>query len=152
MIITVCIVAVLASVAVAHLRDYTRRAKISEVVLGLNGCKNMVSENYVVMDSPPDAGRWGCEGPAGGNYAGTIQTSADGVIRVPIDNLDRLVNGRYIYLIPAKPDGDAAMRTPDDLGRAVRSWICGSDWQPVRNGLPANCRADTTTFASQEFQ
>jgi len=33
----------------------------------------------------------------------------------------------------------------------VRSWICGSDWLPARNALPANCRLDMTTYSSEEY-
>jgi type IV pilus assembly protein PilA len=149
-IITVGVVAILGSIAIAQMRDYTRRAKISEVMLALSRCKNTVTENYLTLDSAPAAGSWGCEGGGGSQYAGTIQTSSDGVIRVPIANLDSLVNGQYIYLVPAHSSG-AGMVTPADLGKGVANWICGSDWLPVRNALPVNCRADTTTFASGEF-
>ena len=152
LIITVCITAILASIAIATLRDYTRRAKISEVMLALGKCKNAVTENYLTLDSVPEPGTWGCEGGGTSHYAGAIETSSDGVIRVPIDNLDRLVDGRFIYLAPAKYDGSSAMTTSADLGKGVSAWICGSDWQPVRNALPANCRIDTHTFAYQEFR
>jgi type IV pilus assembly protein PilA len=152
MIIAVCIVAILGSIALAQMRDYTRRARISEVVMASNGCKTAISENYLVRDSTPNPGSWGCESPnSGTNYAGAVQTSSDGVIRVMIQNLDGLVNGRYVYLIPTRTDG-AFMVTPNDLGTSVRGWTCGSDWQPVRNALPSNCHTDTTGVASQDYQ
>ena len=152
MIITVCILAILSSVAIAQMRDYSRRARISEVMLALGGCKNMIGESYTILDSAPPAGGWGCEGSGVSYYAGAVQTSADGVVRVPINNLDRVVDGRYIYLVPAKSDGATAMTTPDDLGRSVKNWICGSDWLPVRNALPSGCRFDTTTYSTHEFR
>jgi type IV pilus assembly protein PilA len=152
LIISMCILAILSSIAIAQMRDYTRRTKVSEVMLALSSCKNMVSENYATFDTAPEPGRWGCEAAAMGNYGGRVQTSADGVVRVAISNLDSLMDGRYIYLVPAKSNGTSPMVTPDDLGNSVRAWICGSDWLPVRNALPANCRNDTTTFASQEFR
>ena len=151
LMISVCIVALLGSISIAQLRDYSRRARISEVMMALSKCKNTVSENYLTLDSAPEPGTWGCEGGGMSHYAGAIETSADGVIRVPITNLDRLVDGRFIYLAPAKFDGAAVMSTPRDLGKSVSSWICGSDWQPVRNALPANCRNDTHELAYQDF-
>jgi type IV pilus assembly protein PilA len=151
LIISVGIVAILGSIALAQLRDYTRRAKVSEVMMALSRCKNTVTENFLTLDTAPPPGRWGCEGGGGSYYAGAIETSAAGVIRVPIANLDGLMNGQFIYLVPAKADGATPMSTASDLGKGISSWICGSDWQPVRNALPVNCRADTTTFASQDF-
>ena len=151
LIITVGIVAILGSIALAQMRDYTRRARITEVMLALSRCKNVVTENFLTLDTAPPAGRWGCEGGGGSYYAGSIQTSSEGTIRVPVANLDSLVNGHYIYLIPAHANGVNPMIAPADLGKGIGTWICGSDWSPVRNSLPVNCRADTTTLASQDF-
>ena len=151
LMVSVAIVAILASIALSQLRDYTRRAKISEAVLATSTCKNAISENYATLTDAPAAGRWGCETSAGTGHVGSIQTSSDGVARVAITNVDGLVNGRYIYMIPVHPDGVTPMITPDDMGRSVVNWMCGSDWLPVRNALPANCRADATPYASQDF-
>lgn len=151
LVITMCIAAVLSSIAITQMRDYTRRARVSEVVLAASNCKNMVSEGFPVRDTPPPAGGWGCEGSGGETkYAGQVQTSSDGVIRIAIQNLDSVMNDRYVYLVPAKSDGITAMNSAN-LGEGVKAWICGSDWMPARNALPANCRTDTTTWASQPF-
>ena len=150
LMITTCIVAILGSIALAQYRDYTRRAKISEIVVVATKCKNAVAEGYLTLDRAPSAGGWGCETTAGTTYGGAVQTSADGAIRVSINNLDRLVNGQYVYLVPARLSG-TQMFTPNDLGRGVTTWICGSDWQPVRNALPSSCRTDTTTYTSGDF-
>jgi len=146
MIITTCIVAVLASIAISSYRDFARRAKMSEIVLATGQCKNAVQENYPVLDTPLAAGRWGCEGQGTSYYAGAVETSTDGVIRVLIRNLDSGVNDHYIYLIPTKADGVSPLQASSDVGTAVRGWMCGSDWLPVRNASPANCRADTTSY------
>lgn len=151
LIITMCIGAVLASIAITQMRDYTRRARISEVILAANQCKNMVTESFLTFDSAPNAGQWGCEGGSGTTYASRVETSSNGVIRITIANLDPLMNGRHVHLIPARPDNETQMRTPADLGNGIGSWICGSDWLPARNALPANCRRDTTTYASDTY-
>jgi type IV pilus assembly protein PilA len=141
-------VGVLGSIAIAQMRDYTRRAKISELVMAVTKCKNTVSEGYLTLENAPDAGGWGCESSTPVSpFSGAVQTSSDGAIRVSINNLDRLVNGQYVYLVPIL-GGGTPMNTTSHLGRPVRQWACGSDWQPVRNSLPSNCRTDTTAIAA----
>ncbi|WP_354001660.1 pilin [Caenimonas aquaedulcis] len=152
LMIVVSIIGVLAAVAIQNYREYSRRASLSEVVLATAGCKQVISENYTFLSDAPDPGKWGCESSGTTRkYAGAVQTSDNGVIRIAIRNLDGLVNGQYVYMVPAKTDG-SPMVTPDDLGRNVPSWICGSDWLPVRKAMPANCRTDTTTYSTQTFQ
>ena len=149
LIVSVAIVGVLGSVAIAQMRDYTRRAKISELVMAVTKCKNTVAESYLTLERVPDAGTWGCESTTPVSpYSGAVQTSSDGAIRISIKNLDRLVNDQYVYMVPVRGDGTTPMTTVNDLGRPVRQWACGSDWQPVRNSLPANCRTDTTAIAA----
>lgn len=151
LIIATCILAMLASIAIAQMRDYTRRARVSEVVLAAGQCKHMVSESYPVIDTSPAPGGWGCEASSGNTrHAGHVQTSPDGVIRVAISNIDINMNGKYVYLVPAHPDGVTAMNSTD-IGRGVRSWICGSDLSYVRNALPANCRSDMAAASTQSF-
>jgi type IV pilus assembly protein PilA len=154
LVITMCIAAILGSIAMAQMRDYTRRARVSEVVLAATTCKNMVAESYPTLDpdGAPPAGGWGCEGTNGATqYAGGVQTSSNGVIRVAITNLDQNMNGRFVYMVPAKSDGQTPMKTPSDLGNGVRAWMCGSDLGYVRNALPANCRTDTTSYSTEGF-
>jgi len=140
LIIVICIIAILASVAINSVSTYSRRAKVSEAVLALSTCKTSITENYPVLDAAPAAGSWGCEDSGKTQYSAGVQTSSRGVVRLKLQNLDRLDNN-YIYLIPARADGVTAM-TEGDIGSGVRGWICGSDFLLVRNALPANCRAD----------
>ena len=152
MVIVTCIIAVLASIAISSMREYSLRARITEVVMAGGSCKNSVQEGYPVRDSQPAPGEWGCE--SSGNitsYAGAVQTNSDGVIRITIQNMHSTVNGRHVFLVPAKSDGITALITPNDLGTPVRSWMCGSDWLLARNALPANCRQDMTTYASDTY-
>lgn len=153
LIVTVCVVAILASLATREMRDYVRRSHVSEVLLALSKCRNTVTENYLSFDAAPLPGTWGCEQASGStSKVGAIQSSTDGVVRSGISNVDALLNGHYVYLAPARADGVTPMTAPNDLGKGVQRWICGSDWQPVRNALPSSCRSDTTTFASQDFR
>ena len=150
MIITTCIIAILASVAIKEMREYARRATLSEVVLAATQCKNAVAENYPVFDTAPPAGKWGCEDTSTPTtYADRVQTSDNGVIRIAIRNVDLNMNGKYVYLVPARSDGVTQM-TSRDIGRGVQAWICGSDLSFVRASLPANCRSDTSVVSAAE--
>jgi len=152
MVIVTCIIAVLASIAISSVREFSLRAKISEVVLAAGLCKNVVQESYPVRDEPPAPGAWGCESTGNTTaYAGAVQTSSNGVIRITIQNLDSTVNARHVFLVPARADNLTALTTPNDLGTPVRSWMCGSDWLLARKALPANCRLDMTTYSSDDY-
>jgi type IV pilus assembly protein PilA len=67
LMIVVAIIGVLAAVALPAYQDYTKRAKMSEVVLAASACRTTISE--VVQSSSgstlPAAGSWGCEGSGG---------------------------------------------------------------------------------------
>lgn len=152
LMITVSIVGILAAIALGQYRDYTRRARMTEVVLAATNCKTRISESYLSLATPPTAGSgWGCDAGAVTHYASAIQASPNGVIRVTIANLDPAVNGLYVHLVPMHADGSTAQTASADLGSAVGQWLCGSDAQQVRNALPPNCRNDTSPFASAVF-
>lgn len=153
LMITVAVVGILAGIALGQYREYTRRARMSEVLLAATHCKTMVTEGYQSMSGAPQPGHWGCESTGqSSTFVGAVQTSSDGVIRVEVANLDPAMNGHYLHLVPMKRDGTTQMKMPDDLGNGVDRWVCGSDLLTVRNALPANCRTDTTPYASGTFE
>jgi type IV pilus assembly protein PilA len=153
LMIAVAIIGILASIAIGQYRDYTRRARVSEVVLAATHCKTLITEGYQTMGDAPQPGHWGCESVGlSSPYVAGVQTSSDGAVRVNIANLDPGLNGQYLYLVPMKQDGSTPMKTPADLGSAVFQWVCGSDQLAVRNALPVNCRVDTTPYAAATFQ
>ncbi|MEJ8835639.1 pilin [Ramlibacter sp. AN1133] len=153
LMITVAIIGILASVALGQYGNYTRRAKISEVLLAASQCKISITEGYVAMVSAPPAGGWGCESAAAtSHYVGAVQTSADGAVRVALANLDGGISGQYLHLVPVKFDGITPMSAAADLGSRIHRWVCGSDVAAVRNALPASCRADTTPYAAATFR
>lgn len=150
LMVTVAIVGILAGIALGQYRDYTRRAKMSEVLLAATNCKTRVTESYLSLPSPPTSpSAWGCDTAASGSYIAAVATSIDGALRVTIANLDPSVNGLHMHLVPARTSG-AALRAAD-VGRAVEQWLCGSDSEQVRKSLPPNCRVDTTPYASGDF-
>jgi type IV pilus assembly protein PilA len=153
LMIAVAIIGLLASIGLGQYREYTRRAKLSEVILASSVCKTFITENYLSMQSAPDPGTWGCEANSAPSvYVGGVKTSADGVIRVTIRDLEPALNGQFVYMVPVRNDGVTAMRTSTDLGQGVSGWLCGSDSNVVRTALPSSCRADTAAFASGTFE
>lgn len=153
LMITVAIVGILAGIGLGQYREYTRRAKLSEVILATSNCKTFISENYMSMGAAPEPGRWGCESREPSSlFVGGVKTSADGVIRVTIRDLDPTLNGQFVHVVPMRNDGVTPMRVSTDLGRGVATWVCGSDTQVVRMALPSNCRADTSSYAASTFE
>jgi type IV pilus assembly protein PilA len=152
LMIAVAIIGILAAIALGQYRDYTRRARMSEVILAMGDCKTRVTESYLSLPAAPGApSAWGCEPSQATRYVSAIETSLDGAIRVTIDNLDPAVNGRYVYLVPARNDG-SALTVAGDLGNVVPQWLCGSDSGLVRNALPPSCRFDATPYASTDYE
>ncbi|HVE54075.1 MAG TPA: pilin, partial [Ramlibacter sp.] len=150
-LIVVLIMGVLGSIAIREMRDYSRRARVSEVILATNECKNTVGEGYLTRDEPPAPGAWGCESATARTaFVGSVQTSPNGVIRVAVANVDGFLNGHYVYLVPSRSEG-FPLATPNDLGNGVRYWSCGSDFALLRKVLPANCRSDTSLQSTEDF-
>lgn len=152
LMVAVAITGILLVLALGQVRDYTRRARLSEAVLAAGTCKTRVAEAYLSLGAPPAHGTdWGCSNAAS-QYVGAVQASARGVIRVTVANLDAAVNGLHLHLVPMRSDGARALDPAVDLGNTVGQWLCGSNVQQVRNALPANCRADTTAYAGDAFE
>ena len=85
LMIVVAIIGILAAVALPAYQDYTKKAKLSEVTLAASSCRTTITEKYQTMSGTtgPGAGNWGCESSgATTQYVGSIETTADGLVRV----------------------------------------------------------------------
>src|SRR5260370_32248231 len=81
LMIVIMIIGVLAAIVLPTIRSNAVRARMSEAILALSPCKNMVTELYNSGGDPPGAGNWGCEITADASqYVYTISTSDAGVI------------------------------------------------------------------------
>jgi type IV pilus assembly protein PilA len=96
LMIVVAIIGILAAVALPAYQDYTIRAKMSEVILGMSACRTSITEVYQSgAASAMVANGWGCEvgTTQQTKYVAAITTSADGAVTATIQNISSSVNG-----------------------------------------------------------
>ena len=82
LMIVVAIIGILAAVALPAYQDYTKRAKLSEVVLAASACRTTISEVYQTGSlTTVAAGSWGCESTSqSSKYVASVATNAAGKI------------------------------------------------------------------------
>lgn len=151
LMIVVAIIGILAAVALPAYQDYTKRAKMSEVVLAASACRTSITELYQSgsASNAPGANGWGCEAGAGTSnasvttkYVSAINTSADGKITVTIQGFnDSNIDTKKVDLTPLASAGTAAVFATN-VGSALFGWKCGpSSATPVpAKFLPGSCR------------
>jgi type IV pilus assembly protein PilA len=143
LMIVVAIIGILAAVALPAYQDYTKRAKVSEIVLAASACRTTITEVYQSGSSTPTADGWGCESSSQtSKYVASVHTTADGVISVTAASAfnDANIDGKAITLTPYASD-TAVATVASNMGSPVFKWVCG----PATNGiapkyLPGSCR------------
>jgi len=150
LMIVVAIIGILAAVALPAYQDYTKRAKLSEVILASSACRTSITEVFQTNSaaSLPTANNWGCESSvATSKYVGKVETDDNGGIIVTVaagSFGDPAIDGKTVSLVPTAAGG-AAITTSAPLAQ----WICGNP--AVVNGgtavttvppkfLPGSCR------------
>jgi type IV pilus assembly protein PilA len=125
LMIVVAIIGILAAVALPAYQDYTKRAKLSEVVLAASGCRTSITEVFQsTTGSLPGANNWGCEatGSAPSKYVLSVATDGNGAVRVRATGIDATnIDNKYVSLIPLT----AANATPA-AGAQIYKWVCGN--------------------------
>ncbi len=145
LMIVVAIIGILAAVALPAYQDYTKRAKMSEVVLAASACRTTITEVYQTGNSAPAAGGWGCEASTQtSKYVAKVETDANGKITVTATGFnDTTIDNGTIDLVPyhdATTTKNPA--TSGHLGAPVFKWICGpgsTSGIPPKY-LPGSCR------------
>ncbi len=141
LMIVVAIIGILAAVALPAYQDYTKRAKVSEVVMAASACRTTISEVYQSASTLPTAGSWGCESTTPTKYVKAVSTSATGVIGVQATGFnDTGIDDSWITLTPSSGAGGGTLAA----GSTVAAWVCGpatggSTGIPVKF-LPGSCR------------
>ncbi len=146
LMIVVAIIGILAAIALPAYQDYTKRAKLSEVILAASACRTAITEAFQSGNSvTSSAGAWGCEVAAGSGskYVNKIDTDAGGMITATVQNTgDTTIDTKTITLTPYSDAAGTTKMTAADFGKAVATWKCGP---PSSGGvppkfLPGSCR------------
>ena len=151
LMIVVAIIGILAAVALPAYQDYTKKARVAEVVLAASTCRTTVTEVIQTNSSTvlPAADNWGCENNPGGvagsepsKYVLKTNTTDAGAITVTTTTAfgDPLLDSKSITLTPYLNE-----TTPFANGstqKTVFKWVCGPS---TANGiapkyLPGSCR------------
>jgi type IV pilus assembly protein PilA len=127
LMIVVAIIGILAAVALPAYQDYTKRAKMSEVILASSACRTSITEVYQTNSSAslPTANNWGCEASTpSSKYVALIETDAVGGIRVKAQGFgDSTIDNGFVTLIPVAT-GNVKIDTTNNL--PLFAWVCGN--------------------------
>jgi type IV pilus assembly protein PilA len=153
LMIVVAIIGILAAVALPAYQDYTKRAKMSEVILAGSACRTSMTETIqtAISGTTINANKWGCEVSIGSGtkYVNNIVTSASVagatggvVVTVTSQAIGGGADGT-VKLAPcdstANTETFATCKQPN-FGEAVHHWICGPGTVDPKF-LPGSCRA-----------
>jgi type IV pilus assembly protein PilA len=121
LMIVVAIIGILAAVALPAYQDYTKKAKMSEVILAASACRTTITEAVQTSQSAslPTAGNWGCESASTtSKYVASVATSDAGVITVTATGFgDSTIDTHTITLTPSP--------SPLVAGGSITGWTCG---------------------------
>jgi len=145
LMIVVAIIGILAAVALPAYQDYTKKAKMSEVVLAASACRTTITEvvQTTVASALPAAGNWGCESASStSKYVASIATDAAGKVTVTATGFnDTTIDTRVLTLVPL--NGSGAAISSSDIGSTVASWRCGASADGTtipQKFLPGSCK------------
>jgi type IV pilus assembly protein PilA len=129
LMIVVAIIGILAAVALPAYQDYTKRAKLSEVILAASACRTSITEVFQTNSSAslPAAGNWGCESTtATSKYVGAITTDALGAVQVTVQGIgDSTIDGAFVTLVPVAT-GNVKIDTTVTPPLPLFAWVCGN--------------------------
>ncbi len=143
LMIVVAIIGILAAVALPAYQDYTKKAKVSEVVLAASSCRTAITETIQSATALPAGNSWGCEVTAGSGskYVNKVETNNTGMISVTTQGFgDAALDAKVLTL---KPFADAGFTTAPAAGGTVAAWRCGNTTDGTTvpaKFLPGSCK------------
>ncbi len=121
LMIVVAIIGILAAVALPAYQDYTKKAKMSELILAASACRTTITEAVQTAQSSslPSANSWGCESASStSKYVKSVATDDNGVITVTAQGFgDTTIDDATITLTPTP--------NPPVAGSPITAWTCG---------------------------
>ena len=173
LMIVVAIIGILAAVALPAYQDYSKRAKMSELVLAASACRTTITEMVQAMSADKvttaadTANNWGCEANTAvaasatasatspSKYVQSIKTNENGIIAVVAQNFnDTKIDGKTIQLRPYTKNAAGTLAPLDlsaankDQGKQIAEWRCGplaADKADLTKFLPGSCRENIAT-------
>jgi len=144
LMIVVAIIGILAAVALPAYQDYTIRAKMSEIILGMSACRTSITEVYQSGSAGVSAGNWGCEvgSTEASKYVAGITTDDNGAVTATVRNISASVDTSLVTLVPLLPNGSAATYTANSA-TSLGAWRCGATGDGTSvppKYLPGSCR------------
>lgn len=141
LMIVVAIIGILAAVALPAYQDYTTRAKVSEVVIAADACKNSVSEYLQTNQAfPTAAAQYGCSTNTSKYVSAITPDITNGAVSVTIQGTG--VAGLDTKNLILQPTSDNARTTALATGATpIAGWSCGTDAaSTMYKYFPATCR------------
>jgi len=146
LMIVVAIIGILAAIALPAYQDYTKKAKMSEVILAASGCRTAITEAYQSGSGStgPGANNWGCESSTPtSKYVAKVETDVDGTITVTAQGFnDTAIDGGKVVLKPyLDTAATTAMTAASDMGKQIAAWKCGDTGTTIPSKyLPGSCK------------
>ena len=153
LMIVVAIIGILAAIALPAYQDYMIRARVSEGLLVASQCRTAIAEIFqsAKAGTAPGINGWGCnEGNTTTQYVSGVSTSANGQVRVTMQNVAELgtglinAQGKIIALYPASDSATPPTAlVVGDIPTQVFSFSCGlpaAGTNMPPKFLPGSCR------------
>jgi type IV pilus assembly protein PilA len=143
LMIVVAIIGILAAVALPAFQNYSKRAKLAEVLLAASGCRTVVTEVYQAAgQASVAANAWGCESSTpSSRYVRSVATDENGRVTVTAQRISADVDGKDVTFYPS--DAGGAPLVFGSGSQAIQRWVCGSATEGTTVSaqyLPASCR------------
>jgi type IV pilus assembly protein PilA len=141
LMIVVAIIGILAAVALPAYKEYTVKAKVSEIVLAASQCRTAVAEAYQTGGaSSPGANGWGCESASQSTkYVASVATDANGVITVTSSGDAGLPTDAQAKTITLTPIDAANAALTYAANTTVAGFKCAPGTMPGKY-LPGSCK------------